>query len=311
VELVMRIFVLGEGMIELSRRGDLWELGYGGDTLNTAIHLARFGWDVSFISALGTDPFSEGLRGDWAAEGLDTSLILSDPARRPGLYAIQTDAAGERSFHYWRENSAVRGLFGLPGIETVIAAVEVADLFYFSLISLAVLPPDAREQLFELCRRLRRRGGRVVFDGNYRPLLWSSQAEALRVRETALTVTDIGFPTFEDEVALGGFASAAEVAAAWRAGGVGEVLVKMGRDGCLLPDGRILPPTMTITPLDSSGAGDSFNAGYLQARLAGADEATAAAAGHRLAQWVIGRKGAIPARDDPDVYRPFGLGPTP
>lgn len=307
----MRIFVLGEGMIELSRRGDLWAMGYGGDTLNTAIHLARFGWDVSFISALGTDPFSKSLRDDWAAEGLDTSLILSDPARRPGLYAIQTDDAGERSFHYWRENSAARGLFGLPGIEGVIAAIEAADLFYFSLISLAVLPPDARELLFELCRSLRRRGGRVLFDGNYRPRLWSGPAEALRARQRALTVTDMGFPTLEDEVALGGFASATEVAAAWRDGGVREVLVKLGRDGCLLPDGTVLPPPATITPIDSSGAGDSFNAGYLQARLAGADTAIAAAAGHRLAHWVIGRQGAIPARDDPDVYRPFVRGSNP
>ena len=102
----MRVVVIGEGMLELSPVAEAWRLGHGGDTLNTAIHLARSGLDVAFVTALGDDPFSKGLRAAWAGEGLDTSLILADPSRRPGLYAISTDAAGERSFTYWRGESA-------------------------------------------------------------------------------------------------------------------------------------------------------------------------------------------------------------
>jgi 2-dehydro-3-deoxygluconokinase len=52
-----------------------------------------------------------------------------------------------------------------------------------------------------------------------------------------------------------------------------------------------------LPPLDTSGAGDAFNAGYLQARLRGADPKEAALAGHSLAGWVIQRAGAIPPRD--------------
>ena len=104
-----RIVCIGEAMLELARRGDGWSLGYGGDTLNTAIHLARLGHDVAYLTALGGDPFSQDMKARWAAEGLDTSLVLTHPTRQAGLYAIDTDEAGERSFTYWRDASAARG----------------------------------------------------------------------------------------------------------------------------------------------------------------------------------------------------------
>jgi 2-dehydro-3-deoxygluconokinase len=88
--------------------------GYGGDTLNTAIHLARAGHDVGYFTALGSDPFADDLRHRWAAERLDCSLVLAHPSRQTGLYAISTDAQGERSFAYWRDTSAAREMFALP-----------------------------------------------------------------------------------------------------------------------------------------------------------------------------------------------------
>jgi 2-dehydro-3-deoxygluconokinase len=296
VELVMRIVVVGEGMVELSRHGAGWQLGYGGDTLNTAIHLARLGDDVAFVTALGSDPFSDDLRAGWSNEGLDTGLILTDPTRQPGLYAIRTDPQGERSFSYWRSDSAARGLFALDGVDAVLAAAEQADLLCYSLITLAILPPAARDALFALCARVRRRGGRVAFDGNFRPLLWSSPDEARSARDAAIACADIGLPTLEDESALSGAEDADAVAAHWSTIGAAETIVKLGAAGCRLPDGRIVAPPARLNPIDTSGAGDAFNAGYLHARLAGATIENAALAGHRLAGWVITHPGAIPAR---------------
>lgn len=298
----MRAVLLGEGMIELSRAGDGWRLGYGGDTLNTAIHLARSGDDVAYATALGCDPFSEDLRAAWAAEGIDTSLILADPDRQPGLYAIRTDERGERSFHYWREHSAARALFALPGIDSVLAAAERADLLCYSLITLAILPADARTRLFGLCRAVRARGGRVAFDGNYRARLWPSAAGAREARDAAIACADIGLPTLEDEVALGGPSGPDAVAAHWAGLGAGETIVKLGARGCRLPDGRIVPPPALLEPVDTSGAGDAFNAGYLHARMAGEPIDAAALAGHRLAGWVVTRPGAIPARSADAPY---------
>ncbi|WP_428969040.1 sugar kinase [Sphingomonas sp. Xoc002] len=295
----MRIVVVGEGMIELSRAdGGLWRLGHGGDTLNTAIHLARMGRDVRYVTALGDDPFSATLLQDWTAEGIDTSLTLRDPTRMPGLYAITTDEAGERSFSYWRGQSAARRTLSLPGSEAVIAEAEQADLLLYSLITLAILDEPSREHLFELAQRVRARGGRVAFDGNYRPRLFASQDEARELCRRAIGGCDIGLPTLEDEAMLVDAKSAEEVRDRWQGLGAGEVVVKLGAEGCLVTGVGIVPPPERLSPRDTSGAGDAFNAGYLAARLDGLDPAEAAMRGHRLAGWTVMRSGAIPTRDN-------------
>jgi len=281
-------------MLELSRQGEGWKLGYGGDTLNTAIHLARAGHEVAYLTALGIDPFSDQLRGEWSREGLDTSLVLADPDRNPGLYAISTDPRGERSFTYWRGESAARGMFALPGIDEIAERAASADLLVFSLISLAILPEEGRERLLGLARDVRTNGGRVAFDGNWRPGLWEGQEAARRWRDEAIACADFGFPTLEDEESLSGIATASAAMLHWQLLGCRETVVKLGADGCRLPDGRCVKPPELLSPVDTSGAGDAFNAGYLEARLAGASEADAALAGHRTAGWTIMRRGAIP-----------------
>lgn len=294
----MRIVVAGEGMVELARRsdGNCWQLGHGGDTLNTAIHFARFGRNIAYASALGSDSFSDELRNAWAGEGIDTSLILTDPLHAAGLYAIRLDAAGERSFAYWRSDSAARRMFTLPDSAAMAVQAAQADLLCYSLISLAILPQEGRAAMFALARAVRARGGRVAFDSNYRARLWASEAEAREAHESALECCDIGLPTLEDETALLGLADAETVAAHWRARGVSEVVVKLGVRGCCVDGERVVAPLAISVPVDTSGAGDAFNAAYLHARLSGASGEVAALAGHRLAGWVVTQPGAIPLR---------------
>ncbi|HEX8554817.1 MAG TPA: sugar kinase [Sphingomonas sp.] len=299
----MRIVSVGESMLELATGGDgAWRLGYGGDTVNTAVHLARYGNAVAYATALGEDAFSAELKEAWVDEGLDVSLVLTDPDRVPGLYAIRTDPAGERSFTYWRDNSAARRFFALPQAAAVMRQAEDADLLYLSLISLAILPDEGRGALLEVARRCRARGGRVAFDGNYRPRLWRNRAEASRWRDAAIACATIGLPTADDEAALSGSGDAAAIEAHWRGLGAEEVVVKLGAKGCLLTGGAIVAPAQRLQPRDTTGAGDAFNAGYLHARLAGEDVHEAAAAGHRLAGWVIQRSGAVPPRDSAAPY---------
>lgn len=301
--------MVGEGMIELSRDdAGGWRLGYGGDTLNTAIHLARLGADVAYLTALGDDPFSGDLRRAWSDESVDPSLILTDPRRRPGLYAITNDDDGERHFTYWRGESAARGLFALPGVDAAIAAAAQADLLVFSMISLAILPPDGREALFALARRVRACGGRVAFDTNYRPSLWREATEARAAHAAAMRLADIGLPTLEDEAALAGTDDLATVLGRWRTAGVGELVVKRGIDGCIV-DGEPVPPPERLAPVDTSGAGDAFNAGYLHARLSERPPRDAALAGHRLAGWVVMNRGAVPAATPDAPYRAIAAAP--
>lgn len=293
----LRIVLVGEAMIELSRRSEGWQLGYGGDTLNTALHLARGGHNVAYLTALGNDPFVGGIVERWRGEGLDCSLVLHHSARATGLYSIQTDAAGERSFAYWRDTSAAREMFDLEGTSAACEEAERADLLVFSLITLAILPPEGREALFSLARTVRERGGQVAFDGNYRPRLWPDTQTALAARDAAIALADIGLPTLEDEAMLSGEGNGAAVAAHWSGLGCRETVVKLGSDGCRLPDGTIVPPPRVLAPVDTSGAGDAFNAGYLGARVRGGGMEQAALAGHSLAGWTVMRRGAIPDRD--------------
>ncbi len=281
-------------------------LSYGGDTLNTSIHLARCGVKVSYITAVGSDAESQAITDAWRSEGVDISHVLAHPQRRIGSYSIHNDANGERHFTYDRAQSAAREVFSLAGIEQALETALSADLLYFSLISLAVLPSRARARLLAVAAERRRRGLCVAFDGNYRPILWPSHADALSAATAAVALSDIGLPTVDDEQKLRGLPCTAEdVAVAWRGAGCNEVVVKSGPDGCLIDsaEGRQIVPTAAVEQVkDSSGAGDAFNAGYLWARCAGRPADEAARAGHQIARWVIQRAGAIPACDADAPY---------
>ena len=293
-------------MVELRTGADGGcRLGYGGDTLNTAIHMARLGCDVTYATALGIDPFSRRLLCEWAREGLDCSASLLDTARSVGLYAITLDEAGERSFTYWRSDSAARRMFALSGSAAIENVVRSSPAMAFSLISLAILPNDGRETLISLAGAVRDCGGMVAFDGNYRPALWEDAAAASYWRDRAIAASTIGLPTLDDEIALGGQATADQVAERWSSLGCGETVVKLGPLGCRLPDGeRMAPPTL-LHPVDTSGAGDAFNAGYLAARLAGEEMHEAAQKANAIAGWVIMLTGAIPERTQNAPYSQF------
>jgi 2-dehydro-3-deoxygluconokinase len=297
-----RIVCVGEAMVELAPQGDGWDVGYGGDTLNQALHLARFGFDVGYLTVLGNDPFAPRMQAAWECEGLDPSLLLRSDSRTTGLYAISVDDRGERHFHYWRSASAARELFDHPQIGDALGHAAEADALVYSLISLAILPQHGREKLIGLAGEVRQRGGKVAFDGNYRPTLWESVEAARAWRDRAVAEADFGLPTIDDERALAGFHEAGAVAGHWRQRGCGEPVVKLGSAGCRLPDGTVVPPPNLLKPVDSSGAGDAFSAGYLAARLRGAAPDEAARCGHELAGWTVMRSGAIPPRDHAAPY---------
>jgi 2-dehydro-3-deoxygluconokinase len=298
-----RIVCVGEPMIELASREGRWAIHYGGDTLNVALHLTRFGFKVAYLTALGGDPFAGPMRTAWGREGMDVSLVLTDPERTTGLYAIEIDEHGERHFSYWRGQSAARRMFIAPGIDRALDAAGEADLLFFSLISLAILPDEGRETVLGLARKVRSRGGMVALDSNYRPRLWENIDAARTWRDRAIAVATIGLPSLDDETRLETGGGAAEtVRDHWVTWGCQEVVVKMGGVGVMLPDGTAVHPETQLHALDTSGAGDSFDAGYLAARLRGLPPDRAAAHGQRLAGWTVMRHGAIPERDHAAPY---------
>lgn len=293
----LRVVSFGECMLELSRAADgEARLRFGGDTFNTALYMTRLGSEVRYATALGADAWSAEMKAAWADEGIGLDLVLTDPDRLPGLYAIRTDAAGERTFSYWREASAARNFMRLPGSARALEAMGQADLLYLSGISLSLFDDADRAMLRGVAETVRRRGGDVAFDPNYRARNWSSSDAARTALADFSPLVTIALPTFEDETALYGDASPEETAARWLALGAREVVVKLGPHGALLADETGLKPIGTApiqTPVDTTGAGDSFNAAYLHSRLCGLDGPAAARAGNGLAGRVIKYPGAI------------------
>ena len=113
-----RVVSIGEVMVELARGADgRFGQSFGGDTFNTAVYLRRCGAaagvEVAYATALGEDSLSTGLIERWRDQGIDTRLVRRIAGRMPGLYMIEVDARGERSFHYWRETAAAKAYFDI------------------------------------------------------------------------------------------------------------------------------------------------------------------------------------------------------
>lgn len=296
-----RVACLGECMIELRERPDgLLSRGFGGDTLNTAVYLARLGVAVDYVSALGDDPHSAEMLRAWEEEGVGTGLVARVPGAVPGLYLIQTDARGERRFSYWRDSAPVRQLFELPDAPRLMAGLRSAAVVYLSGITLSLFRGEARERMFGVLEAVRNGGGRVVFDSNFRPRGWPDLAEARAAFDRTLRLSDTVLAGVEDFALLDGDASAEELLERLRAAGVREAVVKLPEPGCVVMSGEResrVPVPAVVDPVDTTAAGDSFAAGFLAARLAGSAPEDAVRAGHRLAGAVIRHPGAIIPRD--------------
>jgi len=296
-----RVVAVGEVMIELARTTDgRYRFGFGGDTFNTAVYLARAGVDVDYATALGDDPYSSGLLALAAAEGVGSNLMLRVAGRIPGLYLVETDDRGERSFFYWRENSPARELFELPDWAKVAEGLLRARLIYFSGITLSLYSNVGIGRFLAVTELARKNGAKVAFDGNFRPRGWKGDPARTRsVFAEALKRVDIALPTFEDEALLWGDSSPDATVERLQAFGIGEIVVKNGPNSALVvADGNreFVPVPEIVEPVDTTAAGDSFNAGYLAARLGGEAASPAVISAHRLAGEVIRHRGAIMPR---------------
>ncbi|MBU2179843.1 MAG: sugar kinase [Gammaproteobacteria bacterium] len=302
--MTQRIIMMGECMVELFQLVEnVYHQNFAGDVFNTAVYLKRsLGNEaqVQFFSAIGTDLISDKLLRAVQDEKIDTDLLLRTKSARPGLYMINTDCFGERSFVYWRETSAAKQVLQCLQNQQKRTALDGSTLFYFSGITLAILSPDDREVLFALVAELKAAGCRIGFDPNYRPALWQNAEQARDNFIRAYQLSDLALPGVDDHKVLFDDADSAAVLARLVSYGVQEIIVKNGKDGVLAQvegDSFFSPAVQVKKVVDTTAAGDSYNGGYLSARMQGKSAKAACQYAATLAAFVVEHTGAIVAKD--------------
>ena len=293
---------IGEAMAEIrSGRTDGFSLGFAGDTYNTAVYASRTIGQrahVSYITRVGVDPLSTSFCDAAQREGIDIGGIAKDANHNIGIYSVSTDDRGERSFHYWRSNSAARRMFASDETPPDLPAARV---IYLSGITMAILTPDARTRLIDtLTSKRAQEGAKIAFDSNYRPALWEDRATARAVMDRMWKITDIALPSIDDEMALAGDDSEDAVISRFTAHTWDGIAIKRGSRGPVSPnlsaaEHPAFEPAANV--VDTTAAGDSFNGAYLAAYLSGDGEVDRLQSGHRLAMNVVGFPGAITRRE--------------
>lgn len=290
-----RFMAIGECMVELAPSGEgQFAMGFAGDTFNTAWYLSQVAKDalrVSYMSAIGDDAVSAQMRNFVANAGVEPELTVI-PGTSVGLYMISLKN-GERSFSYWRSASAAKRL--AEDLKAVAGLVE-GDVAFFSGITLAILDEAGRANLLSALAQARTRGVTVAFDPNLRPRLWESTGDMCRWITLGADVSDMALPSFEDEQDFFQDADKAATVQRYRSSGVKTVIVKDGPGEVLIDapgfTGTYVPQIID-TPVDTTAAGDSFNAGFMNAFMTGKDLQTAVAEGSALSAKVICARGAL------------------
>jgi len=298
------IAAIGEVMVELapfptadSNGRETMALSFAGDTYNTSVYMSRLGLKTDYVTQLGEDPYSEQILQRMTNEKIGTGMIKQLPGRSPGLYIIRNTPDGEREFFYWRKEAPARELFASQeAADQLCQKLVHCNCVYLSGITLAIIGEKSREFLYNSLHKLRQQDVIVAFDSNYRPRLWRDKFEAQQAMLSIMQYTDIALLTLDDEQLLWGDDSVEGCKQRYAAFNLGELVLKRGADDAIIitPDAEIrvpVPPVQGV--IDTTGAGDTFNAGYLAGRLMKKSLEDSAKQGIRCAGIIIRHRGAI------------------
>lgn len=295
------VAVIGEAMVELGEVDAApkhYRLNYAGDAFNTAVWLSRLGVQTAFVSLIGHDRFSDGIAERARAERLLDQGLLRAERGQPGLYLIENDADGQRRFYYWRSSSIARELFtDSARVKFLAQYLQSFEQLYFTGITAAVMGLGAWEPFLETLEHVRNSGTEIVFDPNWRPALWPGLELARQRLSSLIKLCNVVLPTYDDEVALWSRRSEQEVIDAYTTWGVGEIVLKCDAAKAIaLCNGSQAQMTSSYQGdvVDTSGAGDAFNAGYLAARLRGLGLEERLIQAHETASRVLALRGALP-----------------
>ncbi|MBB1443487.1 sugar kinase [Pseudoalteromonas sp. SG43-3] len=296
------IYFIGECMVELrAMSAATLHQSFAGDVYNSAVYLKRCFPQVttSVVTALGQDNLSKKMLERFESEKINTQLVFAHDTKVPGMYYIETDEHGERSFIYWRNDSAAKKVVDFLDADA-LEQLSQGDMFFFSGISLAIIEESAREDFWKVVKQLKDAGVKIVFDPNYRARLWNSVEETKEQYHLAFTFADITLPGVEDLTTLYGVHSVEAVVEYLKPYQIEEIVVKNGPESVVTKEGDTLQ-SHTIVPVknvvDTTSAGDAFNGVYLGARLSDKSISSAVQLAAKAAGTVIQQPGAIAPKD--------------
>lgn len=269
------IVALGEPLVELNQTSQdqrQYLQGFGGDTSNAVIAAARQGARCAYLTRVGDDAFGAQFLALWRDEGVDTSGVEVDATAHTGLYFVQHGPDGH-AFSYLRRGSAA-SLMTPASLDGGL--IERARFLHVSGISLAI-STSACDTVFAAIARARAAGVQVSLDSNLRLRLWPLDRARAVLRE-ALCHADLFLPSMDDMQHLTDNDDP-ERTLDWirDAGATGVVVLKLGKDGSIIDDGKTRAPVaaLRVDAVDATGAGDCFAGSLLARRCQGDDWAAA------------------------------------
>lgn len=243
---------------EVERWVDAIELVIGASSVIFACGAARLGLRVAMAGVVGDDAFGRFMLAAMAERGLDIDAVRIDPALPTGASVILSDG---------RDRAILTAAGAIPRLRVAdVPAGLVARARHVHAGSVFLLD-DARPDLPALFQRARAGGATTSADTNWDPRgTWDGGVRAL------LAETDVFLPNAAEAAAIAGVEDPEAAARALLALGPRVVAVKLGPAGALAvaADGSASRvPAVPVEPVDTTGAGNSFDAGFLAAWLAG------------------------------------------
>lgn len=270
------IVAIGEAMVEFNQTGAdggrSYLQGFGGDTSNAIIAASRQGARCAYLSRLGDDDFGRMCLALWRGEGVDTSAVAIDAAAHTGVYFVRHDERGH-SFSYLRAGSAASRMQAADLPAQLLARTR---FLHVSGISQAI-SASACEAVRQAMLAVRAAGGQVAYDPNLRLRLWPLE-RAREVITATIPLCDHFLPSLDDVQLVSGLSEPRDIVDWSHRMGAKTVVLKLGKQGSLVSDGRHCVPVAAhaVQAVDATGAGDCFDGSYL-ARLAAGDTPVAAA----------------------------------
>lgn len=260
------LLTIGETMVSLRtarpmRLGGDAHLSIAGSESNVAIGLSRLGHQAAWLGAVGNDEPGRLIQRTLRAEGVDTSWLRFSDESFTGFIAFDQPSHDITRVSYHRRGSAGSTLTSAECLEALQASSP--RLLHVTGITPA-LSDSTRAATLDVVRAAAESDVRVSLDVNYRARLWS-RAEATALRELLPFVHTV----FASDDELDILTDASEPVRDLLDTGIAEVVVTAGGKGAWAhtADGTIHRPALTVTVVDSIGAGDAFVSGYLSATL--------------------------------------------